>query len=755
MRSLLRVALLLSIVLGPNAEGDAATDEPRSALREAAEQIAKAELDSTTTLTLTNVTIRQRDLLLYLDSGSFTFFKPVEIDSTAVRFGGLFVGRGRFQYAPPFSMERQQLQRFLNSDTLNREIRSLLLLFDSTTASEIEGERSSQGNQFGKTRDIADRYLKYLKETRDGHISFATLRNLISGRTDPYLVAMADVENSGTLTYINDPFEREQVGLYRREMQVLYRHMFQPICQYPAEADSVHLDYSGIDRPLLVTRHYTIDARIEPCGKMHGASTLALNWGERTSRIVGLYLDPEMEVDSVLDEFGVKIPFARYKESDHYYGLWLLLDSLPRSGDSAAFTFYYKGDVARRELGFYFVFAGSNWYPRYGVWQRATFDIKIRSPHDYSLIATGKLIDSGRVRDTMFTHWRIDQPVSYASFNIGLFKRYQFGEGDRIPLNVYFSDHLHRSGKHKVNSVIEDIEGSLDYYASLFGPLPRDTIVVSEVLDVGSTSYPGFVMLGVFTWVDSDIWGFERLHRSHETAHQWFGAGVGVKSYRDVWLSEGFAEYCSYLYLESAAGQRQFLDRLNIHRKNIISERKNAGAIGLGLRAGNLRDKSYYDLIIYARGAFVLHMLRYLMIDLETMNDDHFFALLREFYQTYAGKEASTRDFIRLAEKHAGMDLRWFFDQWVYNNYIPTYRLSYTIQPLQGDASAASIKISQKDVPDTFKMYLLLEIELQTGEKLYRRVLVDRPEIEQVLTFQTRIKKIRLNPFHAVLARIE
>jgi aminopeptidase N len=44
---------------------------------------------------------------------------------------------------------------------------------------------------------------------------------------------------------------------------------------------------------------------------------------------------------------------------------------------------------------------------------------------------------------------------------------------------------------------------------------------------------------------------------AHETAHQWWGDMVSWRSYRDQWLSEGFAEYSGILYtgrLDSAGG---------------------------------------------------------------------------------------------------------------------------------------------------------------------------------------------------------
>ena len=41
---------------------------------------------------------------------------------------------------------------------------------------------------------------------------------------------------------------------------------------------------------------------------------------------------------------------------------------------------------------------------------------------------------------------------------------------------------------------------------------------------------------------------------SHEGAHQWWGNIVGWRSYRDQWMSEGFAEYSGILYTSTPTG---------------------------------------------------------------------------------------------------------------------------------------------------------------------------------------------------------
>ena len=61
--------------------------------------------------------------------------------------------------------------------------------------------------------------------------------------------------------------------------------------------------------------------------------------------------------------------------------------------------------------------------------------------------------------------------------------------------------------------------------------------------------------------------------------------------------------------------------------------------------------------MVYKKGAWVLHMLRILTLDLKTMNEDRFTGIMREFYQSYQGQRASTDDFRRVVERHIGADM--------------------------------------------------------------------------------------------------
>jgi aminopeptidase N len=69
---------------------------------------------------------------------------------------------------------------------------------------------------------------------------------------------------------------------------------------------------------------------------------------------------------------------------------------------------------------------------------------------------------------------------------------------------------------------------------------------------------------------------------------------------------------------------------------------------------------------VYDRGAMTLQALR------EKVGDETFFRILRTWYGEYRYGNASTDDFIEVAERVSGQDLGQFFQVWLYEPGKPT-----------------------------------------------------------------------------------
>ena len=73
------------------------------------------------------------------------------------------------------------------------------------------------------------------------------------------------------------------------------------------------------------------------------------------------------------------------------------------------------------------------------------------------------------------------------------------------------------------------------------------------------------------------------------------------------------------------------------------------------------------------------------------IGDEKFFQTLKDYVATFGGGTASTDDFIAIAQRDSGQDLRDFFKQWLYTPGKPNETYCYCVAPANaGDRSAAT-----------------------------------------------------------------
>ena len=196
----------------------------------------------------------------------------------------------------------------------------------------------------------------------------------------------------------------------------------------------------------------------------------------------------------------------------------------------------------------------------------------------------------------------------------------------------------------------------------------------------------------------------------------------------------------------------KYFKQLREWRTEIRRQREEAAPIALGMRMFERRPKDY-DLIVYRKGAWVLHMLRNLLLDTRTMNDDAFTRLMQDFYQSHRGGHASTEDFQKVVERHMNRSMDWFFRQWVYGTAVPTYVFSWQAGPQSDGKYRLRLRIRQEDVPDDFAMFVPLLIEFAEGHTIVR-VNVRGPLTEAQVTLPEEPKRLELNPLESVLAQV-
>jgi len=213
---------------------------------------------------------------------------------------------------------------------------------------------------------------------------------------------------------------------------------------------------------------------------------------------------------------------------------------------------------------------------------------------------------------------------------------------------------------------------TLQFYTKSYGaPAFGTRFVIAQIDDESLDAYaaPGmqFVSTKILNGARQNF--EERLER--EIAYQWWGQTVGLRSFDDVWLSQGLAEYSAFAFREATltggaleAAQRDQLERaLTFEATASIT------------RAPSTLDdqSSAYQGIMFSKGSMVFATLR------QTLGADKFNRLLRTYFEQYRGKNASVADFERLTTQIAGENMRYFFARYVEGTGVPEFSADYQI----------------------------------------------------------------------------
>jgi tetratricopeptide (TPR) repeat protein len=224
----------------------------------------------------------------------------------------------------------------------------------------------------------------------------------------------------------------------------------------------------------------------------------------------------------------------------------------------------------------------------------------------------------------------------------------------------------------QIQSYGETLGKALQFYTQKFGqPLMGNRLIVNEIDDDSLDFYSsvGMMFVAARPFEEARAVTTERFER--EAAYQWWGQTVGLKSFDDVWLSQGLAEYSAFTFRESQLSGAQ-LDNL---RRELLEKSLTFEQTASLLRApSNLDDQSTaYQYIMYAKGAFVYKLLR------DTLGEQKFNQLLKTFLNEYRGKNASIDDFEKLTTHVAGDNMRYFFARWVESTGVPEFSTDYLI----------------------------------------------------------------------------
>jgi aminopeptidase N len=380
-------------------------------------------------------------------------------------------------------------------------------------------------------------------------------------------------------------------------------------------------------------------------------------------------------------------------------------------GDTTSLIINYKGIpsdgliISKNKYGRRTFFA-DHWPNRAHQWlpckddpaDKASVEFIVTAPEHYQVVANGIQVEESSLNNGFKkTHWKEDVPVPTKVMTLGVadFAVNLAGTiNGCIPVTSWVFPEDRDKGFYDLEIAKDILPWFIEYIGpygykklanvqskTIFGGLENaNTIFYSQNIATGDRSREGTV--------------------AHEIAHQWFGNMATEKSFAHLWLSEGFATYFTTLYFENKSGAAKAKELREEDRQQIIAFSKEDKTPVV-----NTAETDYMNLLNannYQKGGWVLHMLRM------QVGDSVFKKIIRKYYSTYAGKNADSGDFQKIAEQVSGKDLRLFFKQWLYTAGQPKLDIKWkyndkeknitlTIRQQQSIAFSFPIEIAYTD----------------------------------------------------------
>ncbi len=724
--------------------------------------------------------VLHRDVLrLRFDSGSAYLLTPVSGRTVGIAL----VGAGSMSFVPPLTVEQFNLQRVLGDSVLTEPITAAVLLFTDSTEAQLARSLKFAAVPSGTSapgpdpKGIVGDALDYLLDGRTHSVESSFIAPILNQTTTEFFSAFIQRAHGETVMMEFDPNESEEVILYRRGHMMDQR--VETVCQFPRATDiDNNVSITAKHAEPLVVDAYSIDATIDHNYNFKAKVDARVVVRRDRQRWIRLRLYRELEVDSVTTSAGAPLTYYRH---DHASPLWVQFDKAIGPGDSAHLRVVYHGDVIgfgsaierflppwwdkrRQEMlpildSWAFIKETETWFPRYSF-EPSSVTLTFHTPKDLKFATIGRLVAADTADNVVTTHWASELPTDQVSFNIGKFDEWVLHDPRIPPVTVQVNTEAHRvigrlipSARRPEEEVGTDVVNSLSFFSKVYGPPLFHQYYATEIPYFHGQAFPGMIHLSWATYLSRSEQGNDESFRAHEMAHQWWGIGVEPANYRDAWLAEGFAEFSGLWYMQIILHDNEkYLKKLRDSRQEIRRVRSKSAPLGLGYRAAESWRGAYF-LTTYEKGAWVLHMLRNLLLDTRTMSEDRFANMMRDFYMSYRGKRASTADFQHTVELAIGQPMDWFFNEWVYGTAVPTYTFSWQAAR-DSTGVVAHLRVRQSDVPDEFAMYVPVLVKFEQGEALLR-LLVRGPTTDATVRLPAEPKEMELNPLESVLADVK
>jgi len=472
---------------------------------------------------------------------------------------------------------------------------------------------------------------------------------------------------------------------------------------YPGDS-KIDVTYYGLDLTVTTSPHY-----------LSGNVTIDIKTDTTILNSFILDLRSVFTIDSLL----LNGSPASYTHLNHKINI--TLDHTYTQGEMFSVKVYYEGVPGSSGFGS-FVFSSHSGTPLvwtlsepYGApdWfpckddpsdKADSSDVWITVADNYTAVSNGTLesvTSNGNGTHTFYwkNHYTIDHYlISLAITNYYQYNTYfHYGQNDSMLISHY----VYPESFNNIKQYLDETDDMIEVFSNRYGLYP----FINE--KYGHAQIGGNTSMEHQTCTSMGFWGTGVV--SHELSHQWFGDKITCKDWHHIWLNEGFATYSEAVYIEAKNGKAAYdseiaddMDNAKYAQGTIwVQDISSVNEIFNGPRS-------------YSKGGCVLHMLRGIV------GDSTFFNIMRTYSAdpTLAYGVATTEDFQADAENVSGIDLNYFFQEWIYGENYPRYTIGWNKTQVSGDLYRVSLNIYQttNTNPSFFTMPVKVRFATSLGD---------------------------------------
>lgn len=212
---------------------------------------------------------------------------------------------------------------------------------------------------------------------------------------------------------------------------------------------------------------------------------------------------------------------------------------------------------------------------------------------------------------------------------------------------------------------------AFEYMNEHYGVYPYDEYIVIQGGDGGMEYTMGTLITGNRTL--PSLVGVT----VHELVHAWYEGALGTNEVYDQWIDEGFTVYASAFIMNELFNGGE-VDPM-ISRYQGYYRLVEAGIEEpMHIHADHYITNSAYGMASYTKGAIFLHQLGYII------GDEVLQRTLKRFFDEWKFKHPYGIDFIRIAEKESGIELKWYYEYWATTTKTIDYGITGVIESEEG-----------------------------------------------------------------------